>query len=229
MAYALLARPPSPSKAIRPTRTWHARPLRPSKKAEASARVLLRQDAARFPLMPTLRTTLGVTGHRPRVGHLDGQDVLSVLGARNWVTGRLTTGRVERPRTPTRRSPQRYVPEAMARHVRAIARPSPAGHYPRGGVVIDQASWHRGALVTAGLEAFPPLELSPLPSSSPKLQVIARFGNVLRRRAPHNRLFPTLVQRKRTLRNSLCYYQTLQPRVLSVMQSSRKRTKSSAA
>jgi hypothetical protein len=44
--------------------------------------------------------------------------------------------------------------------------------------------------------------------------VIERFWKVLRRRATHNRLFPTLAQLKRTLRNNLCYYQTLKQRVL---------------
>jgi transposase len=79
------------------------------------------------------------------------------------------------------------------------------------------------------LQVFPPLELYPLPSYSPQLQVIERFWKGLRRRATHNRLFPTLAQLRRTVRNSLCYYQTLKQRVLSVIQSRRKRTQLSAA
>jgi hypothetical protein len=180
-------------------------------------------------MIPTLRTTLGVQGHRPLVGNLDCHDVLYVFGALNLVTGQLTTGIVERPRTPTTRSAQRYLQDAFARHLRAIARTYPAGQYPRVVVVIDKASWHRGAVVTAVLRAYPHLELYPLPSYSPKLQVIERFWKVLRRRATHNRLFLTMVQLKQTLRNCLCYYQTLKHRVLSVIQSARKRTKPSAA
>jgi hypothetical protein len=42
-------------------------------------------------MIPTLRTTLGVKGHRPLVGNLDCHDVLYVFGALNLVTGRLTT------------------------------------------------------------------------------------------------------------------------------------------
>jgi len=42
-------------------------------------------------MVPTLRTTLGVKGHRPVVGNLDCHDVLYVFGALNLVTGRLTT------------------------------------------------------------------------------------------------------------------------------------------
>lgn len=188
---------------------------------------MLSQDEARFSLVPTLRTTLGVKGHRPLVGNLDCHDVLYVFGALNLVTGRLTPCLVERPRTM--QSKQRYLQEAFGRHVRDIARAYPAAQYPRVVVVIDKASWHRGAFVTAVLRAFPHLELYPLPSYSPKLQVIERFWKVLRRRATHNRLFPTMAQLKQTLRNSLCYYQTLKQRVLSVIQSVRKRSKSSAA
>jgi len=199
------------------------------KNAEAGALVLLSHDEACFSLLPTLRPTLGVTGHRPLVGNLACHDVLYVFGALNEVTGRLTTAIVERPRTATTRSPQRYLQAAFARHLRDIARAYPAAQSLRVVVVLDKASWHRGAWVPAGLKAFPPLELSPLPSYSPQLQVIERFWKVLRRRATHNRLFPTMAQLKRTVRNNLCYYQTLKHRVLSVIQSSRKRTKSSAA
>jgi len=189
---------------------------------------LLSQDEARFSLIPTLRTTLGVKGHRPLVGNLDCHDVLYIFGALNLVTGQWTTRMVERPRIPPR-STQRYLQAAFARHVRDIARTYPAAQYPRVVIVIDKASWHRGAFITAVLRAFPPLELYPLPSYSPQLQVIERFWKVLRRRATHNRLFPTMAQLKQTLRNTLCYYQTLKHRVLSVIQSARKRTKSSAA
>jgi transposase len=188
---------------------------------------LLSQDEARFAMIPTLRTTLGVKGHRPLVGNLDCHDVLYVFGALNLVTGRLTTCLVERPRTT--RSKQRYLQAAFARHLRDIARAYPAEQFPRVVVVIDKASWHRGALVTAVLETFPHLELYPLPSYSPKLQVIERFWKVLRRRATHNRLFLTMAQLKQTVRNSLCYYQTLKHRVLSIIQSARKRTKATAA
>jgi hypothetical protein len=74
-------------------------------------------------MIPTLRTTLGVKGHRPLVGNLDCHDVLYVFGALNLVTGRLTTRLVERPRKPKpTRSTQRYLQEAFARHLRDIAR-----------------------------------------------------------------------------------------------------------
>jgi hypothetical protein len=181
-------------------------------------------------MMPTLRTPLGGKGPRPVVGHLDCPDVRYVFGALTLVTGRVTTRLGERPRPSTlARSKQRDLQAAYARHLREIARASPAAHAPRVVVVSDHASWPRGAVVTAVLRACPPLECDPLPSYSPKLQGMARFWTVLRRRATPNRLVPPMAQLKRTVRNNLRYSQTRTHRVLSVIQSARKRTKSSAA
>jgi transposase len=179
-------------------------------------------------MIPTLRTTLGLKGHRPVVGHLDCHDWVYVFGALNVVTGQLTTRLVERLRAPAKskkaRSGRRCWQEGFARHVRAIARASPAPQYPRVVLIIDNAPWHQGALVTQVLKEWPHLELYRLPSYSPQLQVIERLWKVLRRRATHNRLFPTLAQLKQALRSSLCYYQTLKHRVSSLIQSSKKRT-----
>ena len=184
-------------------------------------------------MIPLLRTTLGLKGRRPVVGNLDGHAWVYLCGALNLVTGRLTTRLVERPRVPAKlkqaKSRQRGLQEGFARHLRDIARAYPAAEYPRVVLVIDNAPWHRGALITKTRHRFPHLELYRLPSYSPQLQVIERFWRVLRRRATHNRLFLTLAQLKHALRNSLCYYQTLKHRVLSVIQSPKKRTQLSAA
>jgi transposase len=96
-------------------------------------------------------------------------------------------------------------------------------------LVIDKAPWHQGAAVTEGLAAHLHLDLYPLPSYSPKRQVIERCWKGLRRRATHHRLFRTLAALKKARRNTLGSYQTLKQRVLSVIQSPRKRTKSSAS
>ena len=208
--------------------TW-----RSSKKAEVGELVLLSQDEARISMIPTLRTTLGLKGHRPIVGNLDRHDLVYVFGALNLATGRLTTHLVAKVRahaqSKQRWSGQRSLQASFARHVRDIARAYPAPQYPRVVLVIDNAPWHRGALVTQALRAFPHLECYRLPSDRPQLQLMERFWKVLRRRATHNRLFPALAQLKRALRNSLCYYQTLKHRVLSLIQSPRKRTHLSAA
>jgi transposase len=194
---------------------------------------LLSQDEARFSMIPTLRATLGLKGHRPVVGNLDCHALVYLFGALNLVTGQLTTRLIEKPRTPTKpkkgRSGQRRLQEGFARHLRDIARAYPAAQHPRVVLVIDNAPWHRGALTTKALNECPHLELYRLPSYSPQLQVIKRFWRVLRRRATHNRLFVTLAQLKQALRNNLCYYQTLKQRVLSLIQSPKKRTQLSAA
>ena len=118
---------------------------------------------------------------------------------------------------------------AFARHLRDIGRACPAAQHSQVVLVIDNAPWHHGGLITKTLDQLPQLRLYRLPSYSPQLQVIERFWKVLRRRATHNRLFLTLAQLKQALRNSLCYYQTLKHRVLPLIQSPKKRTQLSAA
>jgi hypothetical protein len=90
---------------------------------------LLGQDEARFSMIPTLRTTLGLKGHRPIVGNLDGHYWVYVFGALNLVTGQLTTHIVERSwaRTSGKKTPsrQRCLQEAFARHLRDIPGPIP--------------------------------------------------------------------------------------------------------
>jgi transposase len=184
-------------------------------------------------MIPTLRATLGLKGHRPVVGNLDRHDLVYLFGALNLVTGQLTTRLVEKPwasaKPPQNRSGQRSLQEGFARHLREIARAYPAAQYPRVVLVIDNAPWHRGARIAQALKACSHLAFYRLPSYSPQLQIIERFWRVLRRRATHNRLFLTLAQLKHALRNSLCYYHTLKHRVLSVIQSPKKRTQLSAA
>jgi hypothetical protein len=127
---------------------------------------LLSQDEARFSLIPTLRTTLGVKGHRPLVSSLDCHAYLYLFGAFNLVTGQLITRLVERPRPPKqgRLSQRRYLQEAFVHHLHDIARAYPVAQCPRVVVVIDNASWHKGAAITAVLTEYPQLELYPLPS-----------------------------------------------------------------
>jgi transposase len=181
--------------------------------------VLLSQDEARFSMIPTLRTTLGLKGHRPSVGNLDCHEVVYVFGALNLANGGLTTRLVAPPRAPTKpkktSSGRRCLQKAFARHLRDIARAYPAAQSPRVVLVIDNAPWHKGAVITQMFQELPHLELYRLPSYSPQLQLIERFWKVLRRRATHNRLFRAKDKLKQALRNSLCYYQTLRHRVLS--------------
>jgi len=67
--------------------------------------------------------------------------------------------------------------------------------------------------------------LQRLPSDSPQRNVIERFWRVLRRRATHNRLFARMAELRATLRNNLCYFQTMRQKVLSFMESPRKAKK----
>lgn len=182
--------------------------------------------------MPTLRTTLGVKGHRPVVGTWDNKDLVYTFAALDVVQGRLTTRLLDSPANAkklTGKSKTRRLQEAFAAHLRDIARRYPAQTYPRVVIIIDNAPWHAGALVRAALEEHPHLEFYRLPSYSPELNVIERLWKILRRRATHNRLFETRAALKRALRASLCYYQTLRHKLMSLIEHPKKVLKSRAA
>jgi len=190
--------------------------------------VLLSQDEARFPLVPTLRTTLGVKGHRPRVGTWDNKDRVYGFAALNLVSGRLTTRLLEQPsRRATRAGPSKTkrLQAAFIAHLRDVDRAYPADQYPRVVLLVDNAPWHRGPTVEHTVAAYPQIRLYRLPSYSPQLNPIERFWRLLRRRATHNRLFDSMAALRQTLRNNLRYYQTIRHKVCSLIQSPRKSKK----
>jgi hypothetical protein len=129
--------------------------------------VLLSQDEARFPLVPTLRATLGVKGYRPMVGTWDNKDQVYCLAALNVVTGQLTTRLLEQParsKAKTGQSKQQRLQGAFAAHLQDIARASPSSAYSEVVITIDNAPWHQGALMEQVLAAHPHLRLKRLPS-----------------------------------------------------------------
>ena len=171
-------------------------------------------------MVPTLVGTLGVKGHRPVVGTRDCKDLLYVFAVVNVVSAALHANTAESPKDADRktgRNKTRRLQEAFAAHLRHVARVYPAGRHERVVLVIDNAPWHAGSPVRQALADNPHLELYRLPGYSPCLNVIERFWKLLRRRATHNRLFDTLADLKRSIRNSLCYFQTLRHRVASLI------------
>jgi transposase len=169
-----------------------------------------------------------VKGHRPIVGTWDNKDQVYCFAALNVVTGHLTTRLLEQParsQAKTGQSTQQRLPVAFAAHLRAIAHAYPARKAPEVVITIDNAPWHRGALMEHVLAAHPHLRVQRLPSYSPQLNVIERFWRVLRRRATHNRLFARMAMLRTTLRNNLGYYQSMRHKVLSLMENPRKAKK----
>ncbi len=178
--------------------------------------VLLSQDEARFPMVPTLGRTLGVKGHRPTVGTRDCKDLLYVLAVINVVTGVLHANTLESPADAKRRTGQsktRRMQEAFAAHLRHVGQVYPKDKHERVVLIIDNAPWHRGRLIDEALADHPNLEFKRLPSYSPQLNVIEHFWKLLRRRATHNRFFEGLSDPRRSIRASLCYFQTVKRRV----------------
>lgn len=171
-------------------------------------------------MVPTLCRTLGVKGHRPVVGTWDCKDLLYVSATVNAVTGRLHANTLESParaKAKTGKSKTRRLQEAFAAHLRHVARLYPADRHKRVVLIIDNAPWHRGGPIDEALADHPHLEFKRLPSYSPQLNIIERFWKLLRRRATHNRLFDSLAELKRSLRASLCYFQTVRGKIRSLI------------
>ena len=182
--------------------------------------VLLSQDEGRFPMVPTLATTLGVKGYRPVVGTRDDKDVLFVFAVLNTVCGLLHTNTCASVRAANRKSGEsknRRLQRAFARHLRHVGQMYPAAEHERVVLIIDNAPWHRGAWIDEALRDNQHLEFYRLPSYSPCLNVIERFWKKLRRRATHNRLFDTIADLKHSVRNSLRYFQTVREKVRSLI------------
>ena len=186
---------------------------------------MISQDEARFPLVPTLHTTLGVKGHRPVVGTWDNKDLVYSFAAMNVVSGQLTTRLVESPAKAKRQtglSKTVRLQHAFAAHLSDLARTYPASLGKPVLGTIDNAPWHQMTASTQGLATHRHLQLYRLPSYSPQLNLIERFWRVLRRRASHNRLFTSMRELRTALRASLCYFQTMRHKVRSLVHSPRK-------
>jgi transposase len=189
-------------------------------KAEAGELVLLSQDEARFPMVPTLTATLGVKGHRPTVGTRDCKDLLYVLAVVNVITAALHCNILESPanaKRKTGKSKTRRLQEAFAAHLRHVGRIYPKDQNKRVVLIIDNAPWHRGKPIDEALAENSHLEFYRLPSYSPQLNVIEHFWKMLRRRATHNRFFESVSDLKHSIRASLCYFQTVKRRVRSMV------------
>lgn len=186
---------------------------------------MLSQDEARLPMVPTLAATLGVKGHRPMVGTRDGKDLLYVFCVVNLVSAAIHSNTLESPKDAkkqTGKSKTRRMQEAFADHLRHVGRVYPKHPYKEVVILIDNAPWHRGKPIDEALAENGHLRFKRLPSYSPHLNPIERFWKKLRRRATHNRLFDSLADLKRSIRSSLCYFQTVRDKVKSMIEPRKK-------
>src|SRR5206468_9585928 len=120
---------------------------RAEKGAESGELVLLSQDEARCPMVPTLCATLGVKGHRPAVGTRDCKDLLYVFAVVNLVSAAVHANTLESPKDAKKRTGKgktRRMQEAFAAHLRHVGRVYPRERHPRVVLLIDNAPWHRG-------------------------------------------------------------------------------------
>jgi transposase len=171
-------------------------------------------------MVPTLAATLGVKGHRPVVGTWDCKHLVYVFAVINLTTAAVHANLVDSPKDAKKATglgKTRRLQAAFAAHLRHIARMYPASAHKRVVLLIDNAPWHAGDPVRRALAENPHLELKRLPAYSPQLNPIERFWRVLRRRATHNRLFDSVSDLRRSVRNSLSYFQTVRDRVRSLL------------
>jgi len=178
-------------------------------------------------MVPTLAAALGVKGHRPVVGTRDCKDVLYVFAVINLISGALHANTLESLQSANRKSKEsktKRMQKAFAAHLRHIGRVYPEGQFKRVVLTIDNAPWHRGKPIDEALAENPHLEFYRLPSYSPNLNVIERFWKKLRRRATHNRLFDTITDLKASVRASLCYFQTMREKVLTLINGRTRRS-----
>ncbi len=87
--------------------------------------MLLSQDEARFPMVPTLQATLGVKGHRPVVPTRDNKDLLYVFAVVNLTSAALHTNTLESPKDAkkkTGKSKTRRLQEAFAAHLQHVGK-----------------------------------------------------------------------------------------------------------
>jgi transposase len=179
-------------------------------------------------MVPTLRATLGVKGHRPQVGTRDCKDLLYLFAVVNLVSAALHANTLESPKgakKKTGKSKNRRMQEAFADHLRHVGQVYPPEKHKEVVLLIDNAPWHRGQPIDEALAEQPHLRFQRLPAYSPQLNPIERFWKVLRRRATHNRLFDSLADLKRSLRANLSYFQTVRDRIKTLLLSRRKQKK----
>jgi transposase len=146
--------------------------------------------------------------------------VLYVFAVMNLISGALHANTLESLQKDNRKSTDsktKRMQRAFADHLRHVGRAYPRERFKRVVLAIDNAPWHRGALINEALLDNPHLESYRLPSYSPNLNVIERFWKKLRRRATHNRLFDTIKDLKASVRASLGYFQTVRSKVLSLI------------
>src|SRR5262249_48556941 len=158
----------------------------------------------------------GVTAHRPTVGPWDCKPLLYVFASVNVVSCALPTDTVESRTGLYRRTGEgktRRLQRAFAAHLRRLGNRYPKEQHPRVGLLLHNPPGPAREGVKQALAEPPQLGLKRLPRYRPQLNVIERFGKWLRRRATPNRLFDALADLKRSIRASLCYFQTVRRRI----------------
>lgn len=128
------------------------------KGAAAGGLVLLSQNKARFPVVPTLTATLGVKVHRPVVGPWDSKHLLHVFAVVNVSSTAVYANQVDSPKDAKAKHGKgrtRRMQDPFAAQLRHVARQYPAAEHRQVVLVIDNAPWQRGRVIEDALRDHP--------------------------------------------------------------------------
>lgn len=132
------------------------------------------------------------------------------FGAVNFMTGKLTY------RVDEHKNSDGFC--ALIEQVVADYCPGEEYHGPKIGLVVDNFIIHRSKKTLACLEKYADrIEIIPLPTYAPKLNVIERLWKHMRRKVTHNHLFETIAKLVQAFENFMNSLNTRRAEVLSVI------------
>lgn len=147
--------------------------------------ILLYEDEFDINLLPGVIGCWTLRGHQRKIP-TPGQNVKRYgFGAVNFSTGQLTY------RVGERKNSDGFI--ALIEQLVAVYCPDEKYSGPKIGLVIDNFIIHRSKKTQAILDKYADrIEIVPLPTYSPKLNVIEMLWKYLRRKVTHNHLFATI-------------------------------------
>jgi putative transposase len=149
--------------------------------------ILLYEDEVDLNLLPGVIRCWTKCGQQRKIPTPGQNQKRYGFGAVNWITGQVTY------RVGEHKNSDGFC--ALVEQIVTAYCPGEAYAGPKIGVVVDNYVIHRSQKSLACLEKYADrLEIIPLPTYAPKLNVIERLWKYLRRKVTHNHLYETMDQ-----------------------------------
>jgi putative transposase len=172
--------------------------------------ILLYEDEVDLNLLPGIIRCWTKRGKQRKIPTPGQNQKRYGFGAVNFITGQLTY------RVGERKNSDGFC--ALVEQV--VAEYCPVGDYhgPKIGLVVDNYIIHRSKKTLACLEKYADrLEIIPLPTYAPKLNVIELLWKYLRKKVTHNHLYETIAQLVEAVKDFLMSLNERRAEVLSVI------------